>query len=306
MPKEPLTRYKPHNPGYMGCLQILLLSTNLMYMVGGSLLIVATVSAHLRFEECLEEKSDNNDSVDFISLQYTCFIVGVLIFVTGTVGCFAAWKESYYISLAYCFLIGFLFILTSAAVTTLLALHLLQTTYRNLDTLLTYTMKAKGKQGILIDIIQNRFECCGVDGYTDWFGHNRTVSLGPKAVPPSCCKNDSFHLTFARLSKLCEHEKLDIAFGTESQDCGAGLDTLAIAEGKIDTQGCVQAVNDVVMKHILQLELAVAILALLEMLGLLYACCFMRETRRKQHEQYLAERKYRRLPSHYSDNVIIE
>ncbi|XP_035665602.1 CD63 antigen-like [Branchiostoma floridae] len=301
--KDPPTRYKPHNPGYMGCLQILLLSTNLMYMVGGALLIVAVLSANLRFEECLQDKSSEEHSVDFMALRNTCLLVGGLIFVTGTVGCFAAWKESYYVSLVYCFFIGLLFILTSAAVTTLLAMHLLRTTYNNLDKFMTYTMKAKGPERIIIDIFQNQFECCGVHGYKDWFGHPRTASLGPKSVPPSCCKNVSIHLSLDRLSKICDHS-LNITFARKIQSCGADMGSPAVARGKIYTQGCVQVTNDLIMKHIVELELAVGILAILEMLGMLYACCFMRETRRKEYEQYRAERKYRRLL--HDDNVIIE
>ncbi|KAI8496257.1 putative tetraspanin-19 [Branchiostoma belcheri] len=305
MAREKLTRYKPHNPGYMGCLQLLLLSTNLMYMVGGALLIVASLSAFLRFEACLQDYSTADGAVDFIALRNTCLVVGGLLFVTGTVGCFAAWKESYYLSLAYCFLIGFLFILTSAAVTTLIAVHLLNTTSRNLETLLTYTMKATGPERIMIDIIQNKFECCGVKGYQDWFGHPRTASLGPKAVPPSCCKNTSFPLSLDSLKKLCD-KKTNGTFGTYTPSCGAGLETPGIAKKKVHTEGCVQATNDHVMKHILRLEVAVATLAFLEMLGLLYACCFMREARRKEHDQYLAERKYKRLSLINDDNVIVE
>lgn len=99
------------------------------------------------------------------------------------------------------------------------------------------------------DTMQSKLKCCGSDNYKDWEKFSK--------VPESCCIESS---------------------------TGCSADVLsdeAKAKNKIYTEGCVSKIlSDVKIKYVVY---AAAVIAGVELLGIMFACCLAARFRRKNY-----------------------
>ncbi|XP_028990489.1 CD63 antigen-like [Betta splendens] len=101
-----------------------------------------------------------------------------------------------------------------------------------------------------IDRMQQKFRCCGADGYTDWYS---SASWGKStAVPDSCC----------------------IA---PSEGCGQHKE-------KIHTKGCITAIKLFLLKNLVWVSAVCIALGIGEVFGVLVGVCVCINIKRKQYE----------------------
>jgi len=104
--------------------------------------------------------------------------------------------------------------------------------------------------------MQQNLKCCGVESYKDWQATSWTNPAN--LVPTSCCRE---------VSDICSF--------------GAVLLPEAAAQIVIYTEGCVtKALNDIGIKWLL---IAAAVVAAVELLGIIFACCLAGRFRRKNY-----------------------
>jgi len=96
------------------------------------------------------------------------------------------------------------------------------------------------------DSTQETFKCCGTSGYMSW--ENNTILHDLRDVPLSCCKNNT--------ELNCNKGKLDDPNPTT-----------------IFTKGCIDAVDENVKKYMVAVGAVAAAVALLELLGVIFAFC---------------------------------
>ena len=94
--------------------------------------------------------------------------------------------------------------------------------------------------------VQTKFECCGVDSYTDW---SHVPSMNNTNTPDSCCK-------------------------TESKDCGKGALT---DPAKINTAGCFTTMEEFIIAKAKLLKLGMVSLGFLQIAFLVMGCCLARK-----------------------------
>ncbi|XP_006033198.1 tetraspanin-36-like [Alligator sinensis] len=117
--------------------------------------------------------------------------VAVVMFIIGLIGCCATIRESR-VGLGF-FLVIILIIFVAEV-----SAFVLGFIYREkVKTDVQSTMRAvfqkydgKSAEADVVDYLQEQFQCCGVNNYSDWTTTPWFNSTGNNSVPVSCCKQD--------------------------------------------------------------------------------------------------------------------
>ncbi|XP_054476376.1 CD151 antigen [Anoplopoma fimbria] len=174
------------------CLKYLLFLFNILFwLAGGAVLAVGVWT--------LMEKSDYisllNSSFYSVS-AYILIAAGVIVIVTGIIGCCATLKEMRSLLIVYLVLLLFIFLLE------IIAGLLAYITYQELDEELRQNLKVTmqqkyqqpGEESVTeaVDKLQQEFKCCGSHNSTDWRDCVWIQSAeNERLVPDSCCKTPS-------------------------------------------------------------------------------------------------------------------
>jgi len=222
----------------MTCIKYLLFVFNFFFFLIGLALIIcgAVIQAHFR------EYFDIIGS-DFNSAAGLLIAVGCIIFIIGFFGCCGAVKENHCMVITFSVLLSVILVMEVAAAIT--AFHMQsdvrEVVEKGLHKSLDKYDNATGTRKAW-DLMQTKFHCCGVaNGAVDWDGK----LAGDLDYPKSCCANVA--------------EK------------GCGKNT-ALAY-KTD---CVGAMSGFISSELLYIGLVGLFMAVLEVVGIVFACCLAR------------------------------
>ncbi|KAM6926860.1 CD151 antigen isoform 2-T2 [Lycodopsis pacificus] len=182
---------KTHSCGTI-CLKYLLFLFNILFwLAGGAVLAVGVWT--------MVEKSDYisllNSSFYSVS-AYILIAAGVIVIVTGIIGCCATLKEMKSLLIVYLVLLLCIFLLE------IIAGVLAYVTYQELDEELRHNLKVTmqekyqqpGEESVTqaVDRLQQEFKCCGSHNSSDWRDCVWIQSAeNERLVPDSCCKSPS-------------------------------------------------------------------------------------------------------------------
>ncbi|RWS04359.1 CD63 antigen-like protein, partial [Dinothrombium tinctorium] len=172
-------------------------------------------------------------------------VIGVVLFAIAFLGCCGAFKEN------HCMLVTFSIIILIILIVELIIGGVI-IAFKNevraaVKTALTKLMDQYHPQehndtvSTVIDELQQRQHCCGVESYKDWY--NVTSWKHNMSVPSSCCKNS-----------------------TESQnsDC---------APQNAYTEGCLDVIESIIKEAFGPLGGVAITIAIVQLLGVIFACC---------------------------------
>lgn len=229
------------------CLKYLLLLFNVLFwLAGGAVLAVGVWT--------LVEKSDYISLLNsnlYSASAYILIAAGVVVVVTGVVGCCAVLRETKSLLIVYLCLLLCVFLLE------IIAGVLAYITYQELDEELKQNLQATMQQKyqqpgeesvtLAVDKLQQEFKCCGSHNYTDW---TENVRLEQKQllVPDSCCK-------------------------TPTEGCGSRDHPSNIykVEG-----GCIMKLEEFLLSQLHILGAVGIGVACLQLLGMMFTCCLYR------------------------------
>ncbi|XP_046878435.1 tetraspanin-11 isoform X1 [Hypomesus transpacificus] len=183
--------YKDNQEDWMTvCFKYLLFVFNFLFWVGGVAVLGVGVWT-------LIEKSDYLSllaSSTFAVSAYILILAGVLVMVTGFLGCCAVIREQRSCLATYfsCLLLIFLIELVAGVLAYVYYQRLSEELKLNLNQTMTENYAQPGKDSITlaVDRLQQDFKCCGSNNSYDWL-HSVYVTSQEKEgrlVPDSCCK----------------------------------------------------------------------------------------------------------------------
>ncbi|XP_078076489.1 CD151 antigen-like [Mustelus asterias] len=232
------------------CLKYLLFIFNFFFWLAGGVVMAVGIWT-------LVEKSDYISllsSSTYAAAAYILVVAGVIVMLTGILGCCATFKERRNLLRVYFALLLFIFVLEVLA--GILAYIYYQQLGDDLKTNLRVTMtekyRVKGDTRITkaVDKLQQEFHCCGSNNSKDW-QESRWVKgghSGDRIVPDSCCKT--------------------VTTGCGKRDHPSNIYKV---EG-----GCITKLEGFIMAH-LRIIGAVGIgIACVQIFGMIFTCCLYR------------------------------
>ncbi|XP_032975221.1 CD151 antigen isoform X4 [Rhinolophus ferrumequinum] len=135
----------------------------------------------------------------YLATAYILVVAGVVVMVTGVLGCCATFKERRNLLRLYFILLLIIFLLEIIA--GILAYVYYQQLNAELKENLKDTMTKRyhqpGHEGVTsaVDKLQQEFHCCGSNNSQDWRDSEwiRSGEAGGRVVPDSCCKTVVAH-----------------------------------------------------------------------------------------------------------------
>ncbi|XP_047451773.1 CD151 antigen isoform X2 [Mugil cephalus] len=231
------------------CLKYLLFLFNILFwLAGGAVLAVGVWT--------LVEKSDYISLLNsgfYSASAYILIAAGLIVIVTGIIGCCATLKEMKSLLIVYLILLLCIFLLEIIA--GVLAYINYQELDEELKQNLRVTMQQKykqpGEESITeaVDKLQQEFKCCGSHNFSDW-RDSAWIQAGKSGqlVPDSCCK-------------------------TPSELCGRRDHPSNIyrVEG-----GCITKLEDFIQSQLYVLGAVGIGIAFLQLVGMMFTCCLYR------------------------------
>lgn len=233
------------------CLKYLLLLFNVLFwLAGGAVLAVGVWT--------LVEKSDYISLLNsnlYSASAYILIAAGVIVIVTGVVGCCAVLRETKSLLIVYLCLLLCVFLLEIIA--GVLAYITYQECFpfcyqldeelkQNLQATMQQKYQQPGEESVTraVDKLQQEFKCCGSHNYTDWT-ENVWLEQNQLLVPDSCCK-------------------------TRTDLCGARDHPSNIykLEG-----GCIMKLEEFILSQLYILGAVGIGVACLQLLGMMFTCC---------------------------------
>lgn len=253
----------------MRCIKYLLFSFSLLFVITGILIIglgTSIQAIYNHFDTFLEDR--------FFSPANLLIAVGCIVFVVAFFGCCGAARESTCMIMIFAVLLAIVFLLELSAG---LAGYILKDGLKEyLVSRVNVSMQYYSTDPQIartIDFMQEKLQCCGLEDYHDWEGklengteYTTIVILDDITVPISCCV----------------------------QTC----DNLYIS-------GCINRLEFVVGQSAVTFASATIFIALLQMLGVMFACSLGQSIRHQktEHERQQWELRERllRKDSFYSN-----
>uniref|UniRef100_U3J1Y6 Tetraspanin n=1 Tax=Anas platyrhynchos platyrhynchos TaxID=8840 RepID=U3J1Y6_ANAPP len=230
------------------CLKYLLFIFNFFFwLAGGAVMAVGTWT--------LAEKSDYISllsSSTYSATAYILVVAGVVVMVTGILGCCATFKERrnllrvvrLWVSLGVLSLPGDLIPLVSSVQ---LSMELKQ----NLKNTMTQKYRKEGEESVTnaVDKLQQEFKCCGSNNYTDWADSVwiRSSEASGRKVPDSCCKT---------ITDLCGRRDHPSNIYKEN--------------------GCITKLENFIQEHLKIIGAVGISIACVQIFGMIFTCCLYR------------------------------
>ena len=156
------------------------------------------------FENIVNDKNANKTLEAFLEgshiriISYALIPFGAILFVISFCGCYGALKESKFLLFAYSFLMVILVISQVGVFVCIMEGKFLVAEVKGIlkKSISDEYIESNPIEGINIwDVINVKFQCCGVENYEDFKGKPRYI------IPLSCCKMSSTNLE-TNLAKL--------------------------------------------------------------------------------------------------------
>lgn len=239
------------------CLKYLLFSFNFFFWLAGGVVMAVGIWT-------LVEKSDYISllpSSTYAATAYILIIAGVIVMITGLLGCCATFKERRNLLRIYFVLLLCIFLLEIlAGVLAYIYYQQLSDELKlNLKSTMTQKYMAPGNEGVTsaVDKLQQEFKCCGSNDSQDWSDSEwiKSTNSEGRKVPDSCCKT------------VVEH-------------CGKRSHPSNIykTEG-----GCITKLEQFILSH-LQIIGAVGIgIACVQIIGMIFTCCLYKSLKQEPY-----------------------
>uniref|UniRef100_A0A8C6UCH1 Tetraspanin n=1 Tax=Neogobius melanostomus TaxID=47308 RepID=A0A8C6UCH1_9GOBI len=230
--------------GGLKCIKYLVFFFNFIFWLCGLALIVVgvLVQVSLHNELLIDDASASGAPILLIAL-------GVIVFLIAFFGCCGAWKENFCMLSTFAVLMS-LIIIAEIAAAILGYIYSGKVTNVVKDSLADMISKYNTSSPEFrdtVDKLQQELKCCGVNSSRDW----RDFYPGEDTVPDSCCI-------------------------TKSKDCGKGT---MIDAAKVFQKGCQEAVVTLLENNVQWIIIAAIVVAVLQLLGVVFACLLMKGIR---------------------------
>lgn len=230
--------------GGLKCVKYLLFFFNFIFWICGLALIVVGVMVQVTLHKSFLISDASASAAPIFIIG-----VGVVIFFIAFFGCCGAWKENYCMVTTFSILLSLIILAEIAAA-------ILGYVYRNkvsvvvqdsLTDMINNYKNSSAEFRDTVDKMQESWKCCGVNSSVDWayFGTDG------KTVPDSCCLN-------------------------VTKNCGKGSMTDA---SKVYQKGCHDVLVTFLKDNIQWVIVAAIVIALLQILGIVFSCLLMRGIR---------------------------
>ncbi|KAI1237991.1 hypothetical protein IHE44_0014091, partial [Lamprotornis superbus] len=242
----------------------------LLHLAGGAVMAVGTWT--------LAEKSDYISllsSSTYSATAYILVVAGVVVMVTGILGCCATFKERrnllrvYFILLLCIFLLEIIAGILAYIYYQQLSLELKQ----NLKNTMTQKYRTEGEESVTsaVDKLQQEFKCCGSNNYTDWADSLWIKSSGAsgRKVPDSCCKT---------ITDLCGRRDHPSNIYKES--------------------GCITKLENFIQEHLKIIGAVGISIACVQIFGMIFTCClykslnFLQQSAIRSHKRPFASQQF--------------
>ncbi|XP_031146105.1 CD63 antigen [Sander lucioperca] len=230
--------------GGMKCVKFLLFFFNFIFWLCGIALIVVGVLVQVGLHKTLMMKNASASGAPIVLIA-----VGVVIFFIAFFGCCGAWKENHCMVATFAVLLVLVILVEIAAVIVgyVFRNKLSGVVQDSLEDMISDYQNGTAEFRKSFDKLQEDLKCCGVNGSSDW----RDFRSDEKSVPDSCCVKVTLN-------------------------CGVGTMTDA---AKVHQEGCHDAVVAYLKKNILWVIVAAIVIAVLQIMGIVFACLLMRGIR---------------------------
>ncbi|XP_066586848.1 CD63 antigen-like [Prorops nasuta] len=230
--------------GGMACVKYLLFLFNLIFAITG--IVFMSVGAII-----LVVYNGYNNFVDswFFAAPVLMIIVGVIVFLVSFFGCCGAVKENHCMIITFSVLLLLIFALElGAGISGYMMSGEVSTMLENRMNSTMHEYNSKDDVRKSWDIIQSDLQCCGMKGPFDW---TSVRGFSNKVVPDTCCK--------------------EVAAGST---CDANAIT-------IRGDGCLTKLQAAIEENALILGGVGIGIALIQLIGVIFACCLARSIRRE-------------------------
>ncbi|ESP04271.1 hypothetical protein LOTGIDRAFT_237453 [Lottia gigantea] len=232
--------------GGMKCIKFIIFAFNFLFVIVACGLIGLGSYIQITLSEFFDFFGN-----EFAGPGIVLIIVGLVIFVVATFGCCGALKENYCCIMTFAVLLGIIFVIQIAA--GISGFILRESMRTEIVKILKNAEPNYGKNDGVTktwDKLQRKFECCGVDNYTEWFDYT-----ADKSVPESCCKDAE--------SAACKNR------------------TQTITDDDFYTRSCVKGFVGWLQDEIGIVGGAGIGLAFVEVVGIILACCLAMAIRKE-------------------------
>ncbi|XP_014389465.1 PREDICTED: CD151 antigen isoform X2 [Myotis brandtii] len=177
------------------CLKYLLFTFNCCFWLAGLAVMAVGIWTLALKSDYISLLASNT----YLATAYILVVAGVVVMVTGLLGCCATFKERRNLLRPYFILLLIIFLLEIVA--GILAYVYYQQLNAELKENLKDTMTKRyhqpGHEGVTsaVDKLQQEFHCCGSNNSQDWQDSEwiRSGEAGGRLVPDSCCKTVVAH-----------------------------------------------------------------------------------------------------------------
>ncbi|XP_028726172.1 CD151 antigen [Peromyscus leucopus] len=232
------------------CLKYLLFTYNCCFWLAGLAVMAVGIWT-------LALKSDYISllaSSTYLATAYILVVAGVVVMVTGVLGCCATFKERRNLLRLYFILLLLIFLLE------IIAGILAYVYYQQLNTELKENLKdtmikryqQSGQEGVTnaVDKLQQEFHCCGSNNSQDWRDSEwiRSGEASNRVVPDSCCKT--------------------VVPGCGRRDHASNIYKV---EG-----GCISKLETFIQEHLRVIGAVGLGIACVQVFGMIFTCCLYR------------------------------
>ncbi|KAM6925565.1 CD63 antigen [Xenentodon cancila] len=230
--------------GGMKCVKYLLFFFNFIFWICGVALIVVGILVQMSLHKTfmIRDASASGGPIVLIG-------VGVLIFFIAFFGCCGAWKENHCMVTTFAVLLSLIIIaeIAAAIVGYVFRNKLSAVVQDSLTEMLNSYKNGSAEFKTSLDSLQEHWKCCGVNSSADW----RNFDPDGNTVPDSCCIN-------------------------VTKNCGKGTMT---DKNKVYQMGCHDVLEAFLKKNIQWVIVAALVIALLQIMGIVFACMLMKGIR---------------------------
>uniref|UniRef100_H2YH80 Tetraspanin n=1 Tax=Ciona savignyi TaxID=51511 RepID=H2YH80_CIOSA len=266
MPKNTDKRQKQYNGSCdQSCLRGVLIAFNFLFIIGGcgALAIgIWTIMSKMKYAALL-------GSVYYNLIVYLLIGAGVLVLLTGILGCMGAVRKN--IGMLTCYFALLVAIFLCECIAGILAFVYYQTLHDELVSELksnlnkNYNQTGQEAFSVAVDDMQQDFKCCGVQSYADWSSSKFITSPTNKnglKTPESCCK-------------------------TPSPNCSVRDHPSNIYRilGSVNL-GCLTRLEEYLKNHLFILAITGTAVACLEVLVMIFTCCLRSRIKQEEEEPY--------------------
>ncbi|XP_038048837.1 CD63 antigen-like [Patiria miniata] len=220
------------------CIKYLMFFFNFIFFLSGIAIIIGGALVFTQYNDYVKFTKSLGEAIPIFLL-----VVGVFVVCTGFLGCWGSIRENYCMVAMFAVIIVILLLaeLGGGIAGYVLRDDIKSTIEDSMNETLDEYFKNNATK-TLLDNLQQDFKCCGVDSYKDWYQEYKRDE-----VPKSCCKNET---------------------GTCPVD--------PPVEKDIYTKGCLDALYDFLEKNIVVIAGIAIAIAVVQIFGVVCACCLMR------------------------------